>query len=272
MRINGRRRKIVIAGSGPAGLVAAYLLAKRDFDVTIIEKSSKIGGQLNLASASLSKEKIGWFIEDYKNLCDENGVEFRLITIATPEIIEEYNPWAVIIATGSKPIKPIFDGKYEYKDLLTFDDILSSKITPENKKVAVIGSGMTGLETAEYLNNLGCKTIVIEMASSVAPGTWMQHVDDIMPRLKNAGTEIYTNEKLISVFPDKIITKNTITGENTEHHVDITVLALGTTPDNSLKDELNGKVKRLFSIGDCTKPGRIADATKAAFELVKSII
>lgn len=265
---DGNDRKIVVCGAGPAGLTAAYILALRGFKVTILEKDSKIGGQLNLASAPPYKNKITWLIEDLSALCKENGVEIHTDTPATTEAIGAIDPYAVICATGSQPIVPYFDGDYRFEDLLTFEDILSGKKSLENQTVAIIGSGMTGLETAEYLNEKGCKTIVIEMADTVAPGTWMQHTDDILPRLKEKGTRIRTGEKLLRIDAGQITT-GTKAGKQKSYKVNAVVLALGS---KSVGTELcNSLSVPVYVVGDCKKTGRIADATSSAYAAAMSI-
>lgn len=263
---DGNGRKVVIVGAGASGLTAAYVLGMRGFAVTVLEKDSTPGGQLKLASAPPHKAKIGWFIEDLTALCKENGVEIVYNTQATAEAIAEYKPYAVYLAMGSTPVKPKFDGEYNYDELITFDDILTGKVALKDKNVAVIGSGMTGLETTEFLNENGCKTIVIEMADKIAPGTWMQHTDDILPRLREKGTEIYTQEQLKELHNDRIITRNTKTNKLTTFNVDATVLALGSRSNNKLFEEVSKKFDKVYQIGDECKVGRIQNATSTAYK------
>ncbi|MCQ2462765.1 MAG: NAD(P)/FAD-dependent oxidoreductase [Clostridia bacterium] len=268
----GRGRKVVVCGAGAAGLTAAYVLALRGFDVTVLEKSEKLGGQLNLASAPPHKDKIGWLIDDLTALCKENGVEILTSTPATKEKVASYNPYAVFCAMGSKPFVPVFGGEYRYEDIITFEDVLTGRVKLENKKVAVIGSGMTGLETAEYLNECGCKTLVIEMADSIAPGTWMQHTDDILPKLYSKGTKIKTGEKLTEIYSDKIITRSTKINCENVYNVDNVVLALGSKSDTSLSEELKNAGFKTVDIGDNAKVGRIANATKTAYKAATELI
>ena len=268
---NGNGRKVVVCGAGPAGLTAAYILALRGFSVTLLEKADKIGGQLNLASAPPHKAKIAWFIEDMEALCRQNGVEIVTSTPATAENIKKYEPYAVFCAMGSKPVVPFFGGKYRYEDLLTFEDVLSGKVKLENQTVAVIGSGMTGLETAEFLNENGCKTIVVEMAKTVAPGTWMQHLDDVLPRLKEKGTVIKTGERLAEIYSDKIVTADVKTNDKNTYKVDKVVLALGSGSNREDAAEIKKLGVKMFTIGDNSKVGRIANATSTAYEAAMSL-
>ena len=263
---SGGGRRVVICGAGPAGLMAADILAQRCFDITVLETQAQPGGQINLAKVPPKKDKIDWFTQDLYKMCLEHGVKFRFNTPATVETIADIHPYAVFCATGSSAVKPYFDGKYTYDDLLTFDDILSGIIKLTDKNVAVIGSGFTGLETAEYLNEQGNRTTILEMAPEICPGAWMQHIDDILPRLQAAGTVIRTDEKLCEVYKDHIVSQNTKTGKKTEMPVDAVVLALGSKADLTLYNELKKTNWRVFGIGDTKQFGNLANATKTAYE------
>ena len=272
LKTNGEGKKVIVVGAGAAGLTAAYLLSMRGFDVTVLEKSDKAGGQLRLASAPPHKDKIGWFIEDLLGICKENNVEIKLNTLADAETIKAYNPYAVFCAVGSKPIKPKFTGDYDPEKVYTFEDVLSDKADIQNKKVSVIGSGMTGLETTEYLNEKGNRVTVVEMANEIAPNTWMQHTDDIMPRLREKETEFLTGEKLVEVYNDKIICENVKTKQRREIETDVLVLSMGSRPERTLFEELEkAGVKNLVSMGDAVKVGRIQNATGTAYDAVMNL-
>ena len=268
---DGNNRSVVVVGAGASGLTAAYILALRGFKVTVLEKSATPGGQLKLACAPPHKAKIGWFIEDIVSLCTENGVVIKYNVKADVEEIKKYKPCAVFLAAGSNPLKPFFGGSYKFDDLITFADVLSGKTVLDNKKVAVIGSGMTGLETADFLNEKGCRTVVVEMAPVVAPGTWMQHTDDILPRLKEKGTQLLTGEQLCEINPGNILIKNIKTGEKTTVDVDAVVLALGSASENSLAEALKSEFQNVFVIGDSAKVGRIHNATSTAYAAAKAL-
>ncbi len=268
---DGEGRKIAVIGAGPAGLVASEILARRGFSVVLIEKSEAAGGQINLASAPPQKGKTAWFIEDAVNACMENGVEIRLNTIATPELIKELNPYKVIVACGSTPVKPKFDGNCDSEKVYTFEDILSAKIELTNARVAVIGSGMTGLETAHYLVEKGNAVTVIEMAKEIAPGTWMQHKDDILPKLKRANTAFLTGKKLVAINNDGIMVEDVETKEQTSIQTDSVVLSLGSRPSAAIVSALKEQGIDSIVIGDSVKVGRIADATKSAYNAAISL-
>ena len=268
---NGAGRKVIVVGAGPAGLSCAETLARRGFDVEVIEKNEKVGGQVILASAPPQKSKTAWYYEDAEAVCRQLGVTFTLGKVADAKKIAESKPYAVVLACGSKPIKPRFPGEYDYDKLLTFEDILTGRVELKGKNVALIGSGMTGLETAHYLAEKGNRITVVEMAKTIAPGTWMQHVDDIMPKLKDAGVEFLTGTKLTAVFEGSVVTENVDTLEKTEIKCDAVVLALGSRPASELIDEFTCEGLSPYVIGDNDSVGRIADATKSGWITAKMI-
>ncbi len=263
---NGAGKKVVVVGAGPAGLTAAETLAERGFAVTVIEKEEKAGGQLILAAAPPNKEKIGWCIEDLVTSCTKKGVEFVYSTEANEDIIKSYDPYAVIIATGADAVKPMSIKGADGDNVYTSTDILSDAVQLDGKTVAVIGSGMTGLETAEKLVQTNTPFLV-EMADTVAPGTWHQHVDDATRRLGEHDTKFHTSTKLVEIGEKGIIVESVKDGNRQELPCDAVVFAVGSRSNSSLYADCKDKFSKIFNIGDSVKVGRIADATKAAFNI-----
>lgn len=269
LKQNGNGRKVLIIGAGCAGLTAAELLSKRGFDVTVLEKESKQGGQLNLASKPPHKEKINWVCEDLLSNAINSGAKVLFNTKADKDIIAYYSPEIVITATGGNAIHPkSFNGD----NVVTVTQVLNGDIDIVNKKVAVIGSGMTGLETSELLVSKGNKVTVVEMADKIAPGAWFQQLDDALPVLEKAGTEFLTSHKLLSVSSSGIELENLKEEKAVAIKVDLVVLSLGVRSDNSLYNDIkNSDSYKVYNIGDSNKIGRIANATESAYQLVMNI-
>ena len=269
LKQNGNGRKVLIIGAGCAGLTAAELLSKRGFDVTVLEKESKQGGQLNLASKPPHKEKINWVCEDLLSNAINSGAKVLFDIKADKDIIASYSPEIVITATGGNAIHPkSFNGD----NVVTVTQVLNGSIDISNKKVAVIGSGMTGLETSELLVSKGNKVTVVEMADKIAPGAWFQQLDDALPVLEKAGTEFLTSHKLLSVSSSGIELENLKENKAVAIKVDLVVLSLGVRSDNSLYNDIkNSDSYKVYNIGDSKKIGRIANATEYAYQLVMNI-
>lgn len=265
---NGCGRKAVIIGAGPAGLYAAQLLAQRKFDVTVLEKEDRAGGQLNLADKPPHKEKLHWCIEDLLANVTSLGVDIQYNVCADKSVIDSYNPEIVINATGGNSVHPAL---FKSENVVTVTEILNGSFKPQNMNICVIGSGMTGLETSELLCELGNRVTIVEMADAIAPGAWFQGVDDAMPKLVSAGTKFLTSVKLQKINSDSITAVDLKSSEEIEIPCDLVVLSMGVKPDNSLYEKIKNNYKYFFNIGDSSKTGRIHNATEDAYNAVKSI-
>lgn len=269
LKQNGNSRKVVIIGAGCAGLTAAELLSKRGFDVTVLEKESKQGGQLNLASKPPHKDKMNWVCDDLLSNAVNNGTKVIFDKTADKNVIDSYSPDIVINATGGYAIHP---KSFSGDNVVTVTDVLGGSVDIQNKNVAVIGSGMTGLETSELLVSKGNNVTVVEMADEIAPGAWFQQLDDALPVLEKAGTKFLTSHKLLSVSSNGIELENLKENKAIALKVDYVVLSLGVKSDDALyKSIKNSSSYKVYNIGDSAKIGRIANATESAYQLVMSI-
>ena len=227
-----------------------------------------MGGQVYLASQPPHKEKIYWCAKDLLINAEKAGAKVVFNTEVTADMIENDNAYAVIIATGGNAI---FPKPFQKENACTVTEVLDGSVKIENKKVAVIGSGMTGLETSELLCENNNKVTIIEMADEIAPGAWFQQLDDALPKLKKAGTVFMPSSKLMEIKENGVTVENTKTKEQSFIEADCVVLSLGVRPDNALYEQLKDKVKNIYLVGDAVKTGRIAHATESAYQLAVSL-
>ena len=268
----GEGRKIVVVGAGPAGLTAAQTLAMRGFDVTVLEKGEKPGGQVITAAACHLKDKLYWSIEDLCVNAKKAGAEILLGVEATAETVKAYKPYAVVVATGGVPLRPASIPGIDGENVVLATEIIMGEKSFKNKDVVVVGSGITGLEVTEFLNDAGCRVTVIEMAQEVAPGAWFQLVDDEMERIKPFGTEFRTGTKLVAIENGGVTVENVATGERSSIPAEGVVLSLGVRPLDGLVKELAAAgVERIVKVGDAKRSGTIADAAHSAYDTVVKI-
>ena len=268
---DGYGRKIVVIGAGIAGLAAAETMARRGFSVTVLEKNGEPGGQIQTAAACNLKAKLFWCIEDRLASLKRLGVELKWNTEATVDGIRELRPYAVIVATGAKPVRPRSIPGTDLPNVFTPPEIIHREKVLVNQKIVVVGSGMTGLETAEILNETGNTVTVIEMADEIAPGTWFQLVDDEMERLEPYGTRFQTRYKLLEIRPGEVVAEDLEMNKIRHIPADSVVLSLGVRPESALADTLHKSFPRVFTVGDAVSSGTIADAVKSAYETCKTI-
>ncbi|MCR4902719.1 MAG: NAD(P)/FAD-dependent oxidoreductase [Butyrivibrio sp.] len=270
LKNNGDGRKVVILGAGPAGLEAARVAAERGFKPVIIEKTSEIGGQLNLANKPPKKDKITWLIDYYQAMIDKYDIEVRLNTEATAELIKSEAPYKVINAIGSSPVLPKAIPGLDQDYIITPPDVLFGKTQLTGKKVCVVGSGMTGIETAEFLQEMGNEIELYEMADDIGPGLFFQNLIDVMGRLAPGGCKFFAKHQLMSVSEHEAVFKNLESKEEVKAVYDNIVISLGTR-SNTITDDIAKAFPDMISIGDALKSGRIRHAIeggyKAAVEL-----
>jgi len=268
---NGDGRTVVVVGAGPAGLEAARVCAEREFKVILFEKNKNIGGQVYLATNVPHKDKMKWFI-DYKiNQCKKLNVDIRLGSNDALNTIKEIKPFAVIDATGSVPIVPGSIQGVDNSMVYTPVEILDGSVKVENESIAVIGSGMTGLETAEFLAEKGNAVTVIEMAEKIAPGANPIILKDVLKRLTLSDVVFITNRKLTRIEENRIF----ITDVNTEEEyilpINRVVLSLGVRKNLTFAKEITSEIENVIKIGDASTIGRIREAVLSGYEAARGL-
>lgn len=268
LRRNGNGKKIMVAGAGPAGLTAASILLKRGFDVTVYEKTDSVGGQVKIAALLEGKGHLSWIYEDLEYEINKLGGKIVFNTEITKDFVLKEKPHALIIATGSTPRKPTSIPGINGKNVYLATEIIKEPSLLINKKVVLIGSGMTGLEASEVIVSNQNDLTIVEMASSLAPTTWFQHVDDVMPKLKKANVNFVLNSKLVKIENDGVVVEST-KGKNKEEKIEAEaiVLSMGVVPTNNLHAELKEMMENIYLVGDAQSPGCIGHATNSVYDV-----
>ncbi len=268
---DGLGRRIVVVGAGIAGLTAAETLARRGFAGTVLERSDQPGGQVRTAAACRLREKLLWCVEDRMASLKALGVQVRFGAEADADAIRALEPYAVVAATGSRPVRPASIPGSGLPHVYTPPEIIHGRVVLRDQNVLVAGSGLTGLETAEILNETGNRVTVLEMADQLAPGAWFQLVDDELERLVPAGTRFLTGHQLLRIDPGEAVAADLKTGKLLHLAADSVVLSLGVRPENTLAKALAAELPRVFTVGDAVSGGTIAHAVKSAYETCMGI-
>jgi pyruvate/2-oxoglutarate dehydrogenase complex dihydrolipoamide dehydrogenase (E3) component len=267
---SGVGKNAVVIGGGPGGMNTAEILSGKGFKVTLFEQGSKLGGALILASKGTGKDKIARTIEGYAARLTEAGVDVRLNSkVESADDIKKYDPSVVVVAIGGNPIKPSVSG-VDLSNVKQAQDVLGDYSNIKNKDIAIIGSGMTGLETAEVLLNNGNKLRIYDMLDEIAKDAEMTNKIAIMGHLASGGVVFHPNHKMKGITSTGVILEDMQSGEEITDDADMVVLSLGVKSDNSLQT-LKETFDNIIFVGDCVSPGKIVNATAGEFEKLWAI-
>ena len=259
-----KAKNIMVIGAGPSGLRFANIAAERGHKVTVYEKSNTIGGQFYLAAIPPTKQNISRLIKHDLHMCKKYGVEFKLGTEVTLDMIKEVNPDAVVIATGSTPLVPPIEG-IKGDNVVTAHDILAGNAVA-GKSVAILGGGSVGVETADFLAENTRQVSVIEMREDVAIDEPAYPRIFLMERLKKYGVQLYTGTK-VSKISEHSVTCIKDDAECVIDEIDTFVLAFGIRQYNPFAEQLKDANFEVYSIGDAGKPGNAVDAIYSGAKL-----
>ena len=216
--------KVVVVGGGVAGLEAALTARERGHDVTLLEKTGKLGGQLWLALTPPDRGEIRKIAEYMVRAVERAGVDIRLNTEATRGLLEELRPDRLIVTTGSAPVIPrAMVANAEY---ITAHEILQKGLTFPGKTAIVIGGGLVGCETADYMAQTGSKVTVVEMMPAIAGETASEERLFFKIKFDRFGVKVLTSTKVETIEGRKV-TVTTPEGLDTTEY-DVVVLAIGS--------------------------------------------
>ncbi|MCH5277658.1 MAG: FAD-dependent oxidoreductase [Desulfovibrionaceae bacterium] len=264
-----RAKHVLVIGGGPAGMEAAYTAARRGHRVTLCEKGPRLGGQFFLASLPPFKRDLALYLFNMAHRLEDAGVTVKLHCEATVDDIRSMKADAVIVATGSQPLSIPFEGLDSIPHVFAHE-VLAGRIGELGDRVAILGGGLVGAETAEYIARTGRHTSIIEMTGDIAQGIHPVMQDFQKKRLAALGSEMLTNHKVLA-FAGNAISVETKDGVRQIGPFDTVVIALGSRPDRTLCEALDKAGISYAAVGDCVTAGRVLNAVsegmKAAWRI-----
>jgi 2,4-dienoyl-CoA reductase-like NADH-dependent reductase (Old Yellow Enzyme family)/thioredoxin reductase len=260
-------KKVFIVGSGPAGLEAAYAAWEKGHRVSLIEKEKKLGGQLNLAPLPPGRKEIERFRGFLVRRVKRTDVKVIKGRKAVVPLIKKGRPDVVILASGASPRCVEIPGLRKNRSLTAWE-VLAGKRAPKGNCL-VLGAGLVGCETADYLSEKGVKVVVVEILPEIATGADADTKTYFDLRFQKNGIKVYTGTEV-----QRIEGKNAILKRGDEEirlQADRVIFAVGAEPNDGLFEELTALGPSVSKIGDCVKARTILDAVREGFEAGRNV-
>lgn len=258
-------KHVVVVGGGMAGMEAARVADLHGHKVTLLEAGNELGGHFIEATEAHFKKAARGVLNWEKVQLEKSKVDVRMNTAATKEMIEELKPDALIIAVGSEYIVPNILG---IEKAYTAEEVI---MAPDKAvgKVAIIGGGLVGTETALMLGQAGKEVTIVEMREGIALEDEPLSQIALNTELSKVNTEILVNAKVKEVTDSGIVYESQ--GITHELACDTVIAALGLTSRSNVVDSLKIDGLETYVIGDAKKGRKLFNCTSEAWLAVKKI-
>jgi len=287
------KKRILVAGGGPAGMEFALTAAGRGHDVTLHETEKDLGGQVNLAKAPPGKKELQKLIDSMRNRMDSAGVKVRMNSTVTPGMISNNDGYdLLVIASGAEPLKFHVPG-IDKPHVVSAWDVLLDNIPTIGQNVVIVGGSATGCETAHFIASMGTpdpgifthlmyhgaedpefatqllynsgRTItVIDMVNRMADNVGRTSRWSLLKCLKLMGVALRPQTRLLEITDDAVVVETE--GGTESIPADMVVLAMGARSVDTLSEECATKGVPCIKIGDADAPRKITDAVREGFE------
>ncbi|ODS32105.1 MAG: NADH:flavin oxidoreductase [Candidatus Scalindua rubra] len=258
------KKKVLIAGSGPGGIVAALTASERGHDVTLLEKGPKLGGHLKAAPKAPGKTPWIKLLDYLSNQLKETRVDVKMECAIDEEYLKNNLPDVLVIGTGVK-LKKITVPVSEGREVDGPGAVLFGKKEPRENNV-IIGAGFIGSEIAECIGEKGKKATIIEKLASVAQDMDLVNRTILLRKLDEYGVQFYLNSRLLEITKDEVIIEDD-TGKRVEIKADLVINASGFNPANDFYPKAKDLVNEVHLIGDAKLPRNIHDAVHEGYQI-----
>jgi 2,4-dienoyl-CoA reductase-like NADH-dependent reductase (Old Yellow Enzyme family)/NADPH-dependent 2,4-dienoyl-CoA reductase/sulfur reductase-like enzyme len=254
-----KEKKVMVAGGGPGGIVAALTAARRGHQVTLYETEAGLGGELIPGGRPPFKAEIRRLLEYWKGELADSGVEVNLNSEVTPDLVRQEKPDALLVAVGASPVMPLIpgiDGPHVMSAVQAF--LRSGEL--KGKRIVVLGGGDVGCECAVFLAQQGCEVTIVELLDELLlteDVLWIKL--ELTRMLQEAGVQAITGTQVTEIGEGRVVLRS---GDGTERSLsaDFVLVAVGMSPRREMAHQLAGECADVRLIGDCREPRRIRDA------------
>jgi mycofactocin system FadH/OYE family oxidoreductase 2 len=262
------KKKILVIGGGPGGLEISRIAAKRGHKVILCEKEKELGGQVALLAKDPIRQEIGGVIRFQTIQLEKLGVETRMGVSVTPEMVTEWNPDVVVLATGSEPDIPSIPGANKDTVVNIWEVLKQQREIGQRVLIIAGGEGhQPPVSVAEFLADQGKKVEVVSTLSVVGADIETNTFKLLYQRLLEKGVILSPMTGVKEILPGEVVVYNVYTKTERRIPVDTVVIASGNHSVTNLYVALKGKVKELYRVGDCLAPRKINNAIYEGYQL-----
>jgi 2,4-dienoyl-CoA reductase (NADPH2) len=283
-------KKVLVAGAGPAGMMAALTACRRGHRVVVYEQENRPGGQLYIAAAPPGREEFGQLARDLEIQMAKEKIPVVLNTGVDATVINREKPDAVILCTGARPAMPAIPGVDLPHVVQAWDVLKNRPLT--GTRVAVVGGNAVGVETALFLADQGtlppdvlkfllvnqaedpadlfkmavtgtAKITIVEMTDHVGKDIGKSTRWGMLQDLGRAGIETVTNATVTRITPGELIFEKQ--GNTQNLAVDTVVIAVGSVSHNPLEPLVRQAGIACEVVGDAARVGTAFDAVHQGF-------
>lgn len=254
-------KRVVVVGGGPAGMKAALTACEKGHQVTILEKSDRLGGMINYADYGKYKKELKAYRDYLVNQVNKSAIRVLYNTAATKELLEKMNPEGLILAIGASPIVPGIKGIEHATQILEAYD----KLHTLDGRIVVIGGGAIGTEAALELAEEGKDVYIIEMMGELAGKENWLYKFALQDRLKNTPhLHVLVNQKVVEITEHAVEIQGK-DGEIRQIPGEHIFYSIGMRSKKEEAFGLYGVTPNTTMIGDCRSPGHVLDCTNDGY-------
>jgi 2,4-dienoyl-CoA reductase-like NADH-dependent reductase (Old Yellow Enzyme family)/NADPH-dependent 2,4-dienoyl-CoA reductase/sulfur reductase-like enzyme len=250
-------QKVLVAGGGPSGMKTAITAAQRGHKVILCEKSVELGGTLKCVRAISFKKDLYGLIKSLEAQMGKAGVEIRLNTEVTQNLVEREAPDVLVLAVGAAPIVPPISGIDSSKVVLANN--LSEEGIAVGKKVVILGGGLVGCESAVHLAQEGKDVTVVEMMKDVAVDANVRQRPILLDMFAKLQVKVKTRMKGVKISDEGLVCTDE-TGKENLFEADTIVCSVGQRALREVVNDLLDAAPEVVQVGDCVKPQKVTEA------------
>ena len=264
-----RKKKVLVAGGGIAGMEAALDCAAKGHEVILCEKNSRLGGVLLCEEKVPFKKKLHEYIEKQIRLLSRSSVEVRMNTEVTAELACELQPDVIIAALGARPVKPEIKG-IDLPHVFGAEDLYPH---PEKagENVVILGGGLSGIELAIFLSMLGKKVTILQRPAYLKYGHESVHGGLLDVKIREYAIAVHLQTQANEITKEGVKAVRKETGEEVFFPADTVVYAIGQRAEWERAGELCSLAPEFYQIGDCRFPRNIMSATHEAYFAARDV-